>query len=74
MEYPTISIEETGQRINAVRSEQGKSVKEIAEYLGISNVSVYKWFRGESLPTLDNLFALSVYFRLPMEALLIRRS
>ena len=33
--------------------------------------AIYKWQHGESLPTVDNLVALSAIFSVPIDAILI---
>jgi len=33
--------------------------------------AIYKWQHGESLPTVDNLVALSVIFAVPIDTILI---
>lgn len=40
------------------------SVKDIQQYLGLGSVqSVYHWLNGISIPTIDNLYALSELFQ-----------
>lgn len=47
------------------------TVKEVQEYLKLAAPqSIYHWFAGKSLPTVDNLYALSELFCVPMDALL----
>ena len=72
MAYPVIDVSGTGQQINRLRKERGVSVPQMAAYLGVSTVSIYKWFRGETLPSIDNLFALSVAFGTPMDKMLVQ--
>lgn len=63
MEYPIIDLKATGQRIRQLRKENHLKVWEVADFLGsISEQAVYKWQRGESLPSVDNLYALSRLF------------
>lgn len=70
--YPTINMKATGARIKALRKARGISVMEISEYMGFSEPqAVYKWQRGESLPTVDNLFALSRILCTTMEDILV---
>lgn len=57
---PAIDIKATGENIKWIRKEKGVSVRTIQEALGFGTPqSIYKWQRGESLPTLDNLVILS---------------
>lgn len=47
-------------------------VSTICEFLGgISEQAVYKWERGASLPSIDNLLALSHLYHVSMEELLV---
>ena len=71
MEYPILDLKETGKRIKNLREEKDLSVEEVTKFLGdISAQSVYKWQRGESLPTVDNLYALSKLFNTPVDDIL----
>lgn len=50
----------TGKRIQELRKEQGLRVTDISDYMGfLDPQAVYKWLRGESLPTLRNMYQLS---------------
>ena len=72
IEYPVINLKATGERICQLRKARGIRVLDISEYMGFSEPqAVYKWQRGECLPTLDNLFALSKLFATPMEDILV---
>ena len=69
--FPVIDMRATGTRIKEIRSSQNFTVQEISEYMGFENPqAVYKWQRGEALPTVDNLFALSKLFDVPMEEII----
>ena len=72
MEYPTINVKATGARIKQLRKEKGIKVTELSEFMGFSEPqAVYKWQRGESLPTVDNLFALSRIFNTSIDDILV---
>ena len=69
--YPVLDLQATGERIKKLRMERRMSVTDICNYMGFENPqAVYKWQRGETLPTVDNLFALSHLFETPMENIL----
>ena len=71
-QYPTINMKATGQRILELRKARGLKVSELSEFMGFTEPqAVYKWQRGESLPTVDNLFALSRILRTSMEDILV---
>ena len=68
---PTIDMKATGIRLKRIMKMHGFSVKDVQQYLGLGSVqSVYHWLNGSSLPTIDNLYALSELFQLPVDELL----
>ena len=72
--FPIIDLCATGNRIKELRKQNNISVKEISEYMGFENPqAVYKWQRGEFLPSVDNLYALSRLFGTTMEEILCQR-
>ena len=69
--FPVIDPKATGKTLKALLSEKGISVKELSRSLGLGSVqAVYKWLRGESIPGIDNLLALSALLETPVEQLL----
>ena len=65
-----VSMLSTGIKIRRLMILNGYNVKDIQNYLDLScPQSIYKWFRGESLPTVNNLYQLSLMFGLSMEAI-----
>ena len=72
MKYPVLDSRATGQRIRKLREERHITVKELSSFMGFSGPeAIYKWQRGDSLPTVDNLYALSKYFGCQMEEILV---
>lgn len=70
--YPVIDITGTGANIKRIMLLKGLTVKDIQKFLGLSTPqSIYHWFDGRNLPTIDNLYALSELFHLPVDALLV---
>ena len=68
---PLIDREKTGQQIRKIMEERGITVLEIQKYLSLGCVqSIYHWLHGTSLPSLDNLYALSELIQVPMDALI----
>ena len=71
-EYPTIDVKATGARIKELRKECGFTIREVSEYMGFTtDQAVCKWQRGDSLPTVDNLYALSRLYGTTMEDILV---
>ena len=72
LEYPTIDLIKTGENIARIRKEKGITVARICEVMGFENPqSVYKWQRGSTLPSVDNLYALSRLLGTTMEEILV---
>lgn len=65
-----INMEKTGDRIREY-IDANSSMKEVAEYLGVTLTSVYKWTYGRSLPSIDNLVNLADFLNVPMYNLLV---
>lgn len=65
---PKIDAVRTGQKIRLLMKERGVTVRDVRDALMLSCVqSVYHWLDGKSLPSLDNLYALSELLRVPMD-------
>lgn len=71
MEFAVLDAKKTGERIKELRKENHLTVEEVSSYMGFESVqAVYKWQRGDSLPTVDNLYALSQLFKTPVDEIL----
>ena len=69
--FPTIDKRSTGIQLRKMMDERGLTVKDIQKYLCLGSVqSVYHWLNGISLPTVDNLYALSELFQTPVDEML----
>lgn len=74
MNYPIIDMKATGLKTKELRIARHLKVHDIANFVGIeSDQAVYKWQRCESLPMVDNLYALSKLFGVMMEDILVER-
>ena len=70
--FPVIDPMATGENIVRLRKERGLTVKDLQRFFGFEEPrAIYKWQRGESLPTVDNLFALGALLGVPMEQILV---
>lgn len=70
--FPVIDLVATGNNIRRLRIERGLTVRDIQSYFGFEEPrAVYKWQNGESLPTVDNLYALGNLLDVPMDGILI---
>lgn len=70
--YPAIDIEKTGLKLKMMLKAAGYNVKYIQEYLHLScPQSIYRWFKGKILPSVEHLCALSKLLNVHMEELLV---
>jgi len=70
--FPVIDPVATGANIVRLRKERGLTVRDLQEYFGFEEPqAIYKWQRGKSLPTVDNLYALSAILDVPMDKIIV---
>lgn len=63
----------TGANIVRLRKERGLTVRDLQTYFGFEEPqAIYKWQRGQSLPTVDNLYALGGLFGVSMDEILVQ--
>lgn len=71
-QFPVIDLPATGANIRRLRQARGLSVRDLQRYFGFEEPqAIYKWQRGQSMPTVDNLYALSVLLNVPMNDILV---
>lgn len=69
---PAIDVAATGRNIQRLRRAAGISVRELQEIFGFSTPqAVYKWQRGEALPTLDNMTVLARVLGVSIEEIIL---
>ena len=72
MHLPVVDMRRTGERISALRQAQGLSVRQLQRLLGFATPqAIYKWQHGETLPTIDNLVALSAILKVPISEIVV---
>ena len=70
--FPVIDPVATGANIRRLRRERGLTVRDLQAYFGFEEPqAIYKWQRGRSLPSVDNLYALSALLGVPMNEILV---
>ena len=63
---------QTGRKIENAIKQSGYSIRELQEMLGLSCPQpIYRWIRGRTLPSIDNLYMLSRILGVPMDELLV---
>lgn len=74
MDYARVEIDmkQTGKRIKCLCEQRGITVKHIQEKLQIGAFqSVYNWFEGKTLPSLDNMYRLSKLLNVSMDDIIV---
>ena len=70
--YPVIDLVATGNNIKRLRLERGLTVRDLQSYFGFEEPqAIYKWQKGQSLPTVDNLYALGSLLGVSMDDILV---
>ena len=73
--YPVIDLAATGDNIRRLRVARGLTVRDLQSYFGFAEPrAIYKWQKGETLPTVDNPYVLpyaSQLLDVPLEQILI---
>jgi transcriptional regulator with XRE-family HTH domain len=73
-QYPGINMERTGSWLRYVCRVKKISVKKLCEYMGLgSPQSIYAWFCGRTLPSLDNFYALAQVVSMPLDELIVNQ-
>ena len=72
MEFPVIDLKATGKRIKILCKQAGYTPAQLKRILKLGCVqTVYKWFYGENVPSIENFYALSLLLGVKMEELLV---
>lgn len=67
-----IDAKRTGARIGALRDAAGLDNAAIADAMGFTTRNaVYKWLRGDALPTLDNMLILADLFGVKIDDIIV---
>lgn len=62
----------TGSNIARLRRNSGLTVRDVQDVLGFSTPqAIFKWQRGDCLPTVDNLVILAKLFHVTVNDILI---
>ena len=71
--WPSIDLEATGIRITELRRRAGLKVRDLQDIFGFNTPqAIYRWQRGLTLPTVDNLVVLAAVFGTTVDAIIVR--
>lgn len=63
----------TGKNIARLRNINDLTIKDIQDAMGFNTPqAIYKWMRGEAIPSVDNLVILSELFDTAIDEILVR--
>ena len=69
---PRIDYTATGWMIKHLRYEKYITIARMQEYLGLESPrSIYRWQRGDVMPTIDNLVGLSALYEVPIDDIIV---
>ena len=72
VKIPVVDLIATGKNIKRIREASGISVRDIQDVLGFTNPqAIYKWQKGECLPTIDNLVILASVLGVTIDEILV---
>ena len=71
-EIPAVNMTATGANIKMLIKSKGLTVSELQEMYGLNTPqSIYKWMRGEMMPSLDNLVILAYILGTTIDKIII---
>lgn len=69
---PMINMQKTGANIKMLMKLNNIKVIQIQDILGFNTPqAIYKWLRGESMPTIDNMVILATILSTTIDNLLV---
>ena len=69
---PTINMAATGRNINTLRKAAGMTVHDLQLRMGFNTPqAIFKWQRGDNLPTIDNLVILAAIFGVKLDDIIV---
>ena len=71
-DLPHINVDATGKQLKRIRKAHNYTVQDIQHQIGlISAQAIYKWERGQALPSLDNIVILAKLYEVTLDDLLV---
>ena len=69
---PVLDLAATGARIKTVMKDKGITARELQIIMDFPYVqTIYNWFAGKNMPTIDNLVVLAKILAVPMDDLVV---
>ncbi len=69
---PVLDLDATGAKIKTLMKQRGISPRQLQLILNFPYVqTVYNWFAGKNMPTIDNLVVLAQILGVPMDEIVV---
>ena len=69
---PVLDLAATGAKIKSVMKDKGITARELQIIMDFPYVqTIYNWFAGKNMPTIDNLVVLAKILAVPMDDLVV---
>ncbi len=70
--WPIVDMTATGRNIVRLRKQAGLTVRALQDVFGFSNPqAIYKWQRGQAMPTIDNLVVLAAVLGVGLDDIIV---
>ena len=69
---PVIDVKATGNNIKNIIKSKGFKISDVQARCGFNTPqAIFKWMRGDAVPTIDNLIILADMFDVPIDNIII---
>lgn len=69
---PTIDMDATGKNIKKIMKENKMTVAKVQDVFGFNTPqAIYKWMRGDAMPTIDNMVILATMFNTTIDTIIV---
>lgn len=73
--YTSLDMVQTGKKLHYIFIKNGCTVKDIQFFLNLAcPQSIYRWLKGQTLPSIDNLYRMAEIFQIHMEDMLVAKN
>lgn len=71
---PIIDTQATGQNIKNMMTHNNMHISDIQDIFGFNTPqAIFKWFRGDSIPSIDNIVILASIFNVKIDDIIITK-
>lgn len=68
-----LDIVATGHKIKLLMEEREIAIKDLSKVMNVSFQAVYRWQKGETLPTIGNMFILGQLLQVDVDEILVAK-